>query len=209
MSFLQKIVDIVTARQSTKDYLTEEYTGDIDENFLVTQFRGNIATAVLPTNGSGYSQAIRQGDWWRVTAAVTIGGVNLEIDDWLVAASDNPTSISNYFVKTSQTGITSGSLNIADAATGVLVIGTTANKSIDIDVVIERSSVAYSQKLNVLYDGTNLFLSKGTINPYIASNPTLGFVFGINLNGSNFELTYNNTTGLGVTDFNYKITKII
>ena len=209
MSFLQKIVDIVTARQSAKDYLTEEYTGDIDDNFLVTQFRGNISTAALPTNGSGYDQDIRQGDWWRITAAVTIGGVNLEIDDWLVAAIDNPSSISNFFVKTSQTGVTSGSINLADAATGVVVVGTTANKSIDIDVVIERSSVAYSQKLNVLYDGTNLHLSKGTINPYIASNPTLGFVFDVNLNGSNFELTYDNTTGLGSTDFNYKITKII
>lgn len=209
MAFLQKIADIVTARQAAKDYLTLEYTGDIDENDLVTQFRGNISTAVLPTNGSGYDQAIRQGDWWRVTAAVTIGGVNLEIDDWLVAAIDGASSISNFFVKTSQTGITSGSITIANGASDVLVVGTTTNKSIEIDIVIERSGVAYSQKLNVLYDGANLHLLKGTINPYIASNPTLGFVLGINLNGSNFELTYTNTAGLGDTDFNYKITKII
>lgn len=209
MSFLQKIVDIVLARQSLKDYLTEEYTEDIDDNFLVTQFRGNISTAVLPTNGSGYSQAIRAGDWWRVTAAVTIGGTNLEVDDWLVAAIDGASSISNFFVKTSGGSVTSGSVAVTNGDSDVLVVGTTADKSIDVDVVIERSSVAYSQKLNVLYDGTNLFLSKGTINPYIASNPTLGFVFGVNLNGSNFELTYDNTAGLGDTTFNYRITKLI
>lgn len=209
MSYLQKIVDIVTARQSAKDYLTQEYTGDIDDNFLITQFRGNISTAVLPTNGSGYTQAIRQGDWWRVTAAVTIGGVNLEIDDWLTANIDGANDISQFFVKTSQSGITSGAVSVADAVSDVLIIGDTTHKSIDIDVVIERSGVAYSQKLNVVYDGANVFLSKGSINPYIAANPTLGFVWGINLNSSNIELTYDNTTGLGATVFNYKITKII
>lgn len=209
MAFLQKIVDIVLSRESARDYDTEEYTGDIDDNFLVTQYRGKITTAVLPTNGSGYDQDIRSGDWWHVTANVNIGGTDLNIDDWLVANIDGASSIGDFFIKTSQTGVSSGVENIADGGTGAIVVGTTAYKSIEVDIVVERSSLGYSQKLNFIYDGTNLHINKGSIAPYIASNPTLGLVLDANLNGSNFELTYDNTAGLGITDLNYKIIQIL
>lgn len=87
---------------ATKEYVDLEIASKIA---ALGEFMGDWAGPGYPTVGSGPSGAIRKGDWWRISAAFTLGTEVLEIGDALFAKTNAPgTTAANWFVLQSNVG---------------------------------------------------------------------------------------------------------
>lgn len=87
---------------ATKEYVDLEIASKIA---AMGDFMGDWSTASFPTIGSGSGGVIVKGDWWRISSAVTIGGIVCEIGDALFAKVNNPgTTAANWFVLQSNVG---------------------------------------------------------------------------------------------------------
>jgi hypothetical protein len=93
--------------------------------------------------------------------------------------------------------------------TGIVLIGTTSDRNIKVDLVVMRDGRGYSQQIDFLYDGTNLFVSPGVINPYISDDPILSITFDGEINGTNIRLTYSSLDIGSDVNVTWKKTKIL
>lgn len=98
---------------------------------------------------------------------------------------------------------------LADGSSGSILMGyTTVDEAIIVSVAVKRNSLAFTQDLKLVYDGTVLHLSEGEVVPYISATPTLGFTWGKLINGNEIRLTYELSSGMGDATLKYKSQKI-
>lgn len=78
--------EVQTAENNAKAYADTLVVGLLDD-------RGNYDASVntFPASGgSGTSGAVLKGDTWRISVAGTLGGVHVDVDDWIRALADAP-----------------------------------------------------------------------------------------------------------------------
>lgn len=86
---------------ATKEYVDLEIASKLA---AMGDFIGDWAGPGYPTTGSA-GGIIRKGDWWRVTAVLTLGTHTLEVGDALFAKIDSPgTTDTNWFVLQNNVG---------------------------------------------------------------------------------------------------------
>lgn len=116
-----KITNLGTPTANT-DAANKEYVDlEIAQKIAAMgDFVGDWEGPGYPTVGSGAGGAIKKGDWYRITAVVTIGDKTLEIGDALFSKANAPgTTDANWFVLQSNVGeATSTALGLTRVSTG-------------------------------------------------------------------------------------------
>lgn len=78
--------DVQAAEDNAKAYADTLVVGLLDD-------RGNYDASVntFPASGgSGTAGAVLKGDMWRISVAGTLGGIHVDVDDWVRALADAP-----------------------------------------------------------------------------------------------------------------------
>jgi hypothetical protein len=135
------------------------------------------------------------------------------LDDWGTTVSDNVYDIFisyKYFGgPTAEEQEDTFSITVDPSTTENVVIGdTTTDEVIILDMKVRKGTKLYSQQANFVWDGTSLHMVLGEKNPYIAGDASLGVTLGKNLNGTEIQMSIQNTNGAESISVTYKITKL-
>lgn len=134
----------------------------------------DASSGVLPTTGSGESDAICKGDYWRVSVAGDITGLvpstHLEVGDVLVAKANAASTAADFFVLQGNItdAITGSSASSVDTAVAIfdgtnarvikasgVTIDASGNVNIPSGAVYKINGVAHTHALTDLSDNTN------------------------------------------------------
>jgi hypothetical protein len=140
-----------------------EFAGDFD-----------ASSGSLPSVGTGESGAIRKGDYWRVSVAGDISGLqpsaHLEVGDVIVAKANAASAAADFFVLQGNItdAITGSSASSADTAVAIfdgtnarvikasgVTIDASGNVNIPSGAVYKINGVAHTHALTELSDNTN------------------------------------------------------
>jgi hypothetical protein len=147
---------------TTKEYVDLEIASKIA---AMGEFIGDWSTASFPTTGSGPSGAIQKGDWWRISAVVTIGTIVCEIGDALFARINNPgTNEANWFVLQANVGEATstalGLVRVSAAADLTATAGSNTTRVVRIADLLARTATETRTGLIAL--ATQAELTTGT-----------------------------------------------
>ena len=134
----------------------------------------DASSGALPTTGSGESGAICKGDYWRVSVAGDITGLqpsaHVEVGDVLVAKANAASTAADFFVLQGNItdAITGSSVSSTDTAVAIfdgtnarvikasgVTIDASGNVNIPSGAVYKINGVAHSHDITALSDNTN------------------------------------------------------
>lgn len=181
---------IANSDAATKEYVDLEIAEKIA---AMGEFMGDWSQSTFPTVGSGDTDQIIKGDWWRMSAAVTIGGMVTEIGDALFAKIDDPgTTEANWFVLQSNVGEATttslGLVRVSESTDLTTAAGANTSRVVRIADLLARTAttgrtglIALATEAEALAE-TDLTkaITSGTMSAYVNTKiSSLGYVVNI------------------------------
>lgn len=185
-----------------KDAATKEYV-DTEIALAISamgDFVGDWAGPSYPTVGSS-GGAIKKGDWWRITAPLTLGTEVLEIGDALFAKADAPGTIAtNWFALQNNVGEATstalGLVRVSEAADLTATSGANTTRVVRIADLLART--ATTTRTGIIQLATQAEVNAGSVTNKAVTPQTMAVYVNAQISATSFAANVGDGTATAI-----------